>query len=398
MKHRLRIRKQLVAGLIAFCLLLPSMSAGSANTVLYAPDGRAAAVADTEVEIYTSLGWYKTYEETVKILYAPDGRQITVYQAEVPAYLTLGWCSTYAETVETLYAPDGRTIEVYKADAPAYLALGWFSTREAVVDTLYAPDGRTIEVYKAETPAYLALGWFAAREDVVDTLYAADGRTIEVYKEDAPSYLTLGWSRSPNQGPMLALTFDDGPHASYTNSILNTLEMYGAKATFFVLGSQAAANPAPLRRAAEMGCEIGSHTYSHPNLSASSGGTISREITSTNQTVQNIIGKKPTLLRPPYGNFNAMVRSYAGVPLILWNVDTLDWKTRDAMQVAAHILSHAGDGNIILMHDIYASTAEAVRMAVPELVRRGFKLVTVSELAAAKGKTLSAGSAYYNLR
>ncbi len=398
MKRWLRMQKYLITGVLAICMLLPCMPAGSANTVLYAPDGRTAVVADTEVEVYTSLGWYKTYEETVKTLYAADGRQIMVYLSEVPAYLALGWYAAYAETVDTLYASDGRTIEVYKAEAPLYLALGWFSSREDVVDTLYAPDGRTMEVYKTETPAYLALGWFSSREEVVDTLYAADGRTIEVYKENAPAYLALGWSRSPNPGPLLALTFDDGPHASYTNSILNTLEAYGAKATFFVLGSQAAANPAPLRRAAEMGCEIGSHTYSHPNLSASAASTISREITNTNQTVSNIIGKKPTLLRPPYGNFNATVRSYAGVPLILWNVDTLDWKTRDAMQVAAHILSHASDGNIILMHDIYASTAEAVRMAVPELVRRGFKLVTVSELAAAKGYTLSPGSAYYNLR
>ena len=398
MKRRLQMRKAVIIAVLTVCLFIPTMPVGSASTVLYAPDGRMAAVADTEVEIYTALGWYKTYEETVKTLYAADGRQITVYLSEVPSYLALGWYASYAETVDTLYAPDGRTIEVYKTESPSFLALGWFSSREEVVDTLYSADGRTIEVYKTETPSYLARGWFSSREEVVDTLYSADGRTLEVYKAETPSYMALGWSRTQNQGAMLALTFDDGPHASYTNSILNTLEAYGAKATFFVLGGQAAANPAPLQRAAAMGCEIGSHTYSHPNLSASSAATVSREITRTNQTVQNIIGKKPTLLRPPYGNFNATVRSYAGVPLILWNVDTLDWKTKDAMKVSAHILSHAADGNIILMHDIYASTAEAVRMAVPELVRRGFKLVTVSELAAAKGYTLSNGSAYYNLR
>jgi len=398
MKRWLQMRKGFAAGVISLCILLTALPAGSASTVLYAPDGRMAAVADTEVEAYTALGWYKTYEETVRTLYAPDGRQISVYLSEVPSYLALGWFSSYQETVGTLYAPDGRTIEVYKAEVPAYTVLGWYTTREEVVDTLYAPDGRMIEVFKTETPAYTAVGWFKTREEVVDTLYAPDGRTIEVYKTETPSYLALGWSRTKNIGAMIALTFDDGPHPSYTNAILNTLSAYGAKATFFVLGSQAAANPAPLRRAAEMGCEIGSHTYSHPNLSASSAGTISSEISRTNQTVMNIIGKKPTLLRPPYGNFNATVRSYAGVPLILWNVDTLDWKSRDAMKVAAHILSHAADGNIILMHDIYGSTAEAVRMAVPELVRRGFKLVTVSELAAAKGMTLSAGSAYYNLR
>lgn len=364
MKRWLHMRKAAVTALLAACLMMAAMPVGSASTVLYAPDGRTAAVADTEVDTYTALGWFKTYEETIKTLYAPDGRQITVYLSEVPSYLVLGWYASYAETVKTLYAADGRSMVVYKSEAPLYTALGWYETREEVVDTLYAADGRTIEVYKAEAPAYLA----------------------------------LGWSRTQNAGAMLALTFDDGPHSTYTNSILNTLEAYGAKATFFVLGSQAAANPAPIRRAAEIGCEIGSHTYSHPNLSASSAAVISREITNTNQAVSSILGKKPTLLRPPYGNFNQTVRSYAGVPLILWNVDTLDWKSRDAMKVSAHILSHAQDGNIILMHDIYPSTAEAVRMAVPELVRRGFKLVTVSELAATKGYTLSAGAAYYNLR
>lgn len=387
--------KKTVAGILTLLLLCMSIPVGSASVTVYAPDGRTALVSAEEVEAYTAVGWYKTFEETRATLYALDGRQISVFRAEVPAYLAVGWYETYAETVQTVFALDGRQLEVYKADVPAYLAVGWYATRAETVQTVYALDGRQLEVYKADVPAYLAVGWYATYEETVQVLYAAGNKTITVYKADVPAYLAVGWSTAPVPSPMVALTFDDGPHGVHTDKILDTLQAYGARATFFVLGCQAALYPAAVQRAHSLGCEIGSHTYSHPDLAASTAGKVNQEFSKTNGVVRGAIGKNPTLMRPPYGNHNASVRKAAGVPVILWNVDTLDWKSRNAYAVAQHVLTHATDGDIILMHDIYASTAEAVKIIVPALLARGFQLVTVSELAAAKGVSLASGSAYY---
>ncbi len=353
--------KKSTSFLLAVLLLCISMPVGSTNSMIYAPDGRTAIVDETAVDTYLHLGWYNSFEETVATLYSMDGRSVRVYKAEVPAYVAVGWYETYEETVKELYALDGRRITVYKSEVPAYLSVGWYETYEETVETLYAPGNCSIVVYKTEVEAYLA----------------------------------LGWRRMPIEGPMVALTFDDGPHGVHTDSILNTLERYGARATFFVLGCQAEQYPAQIKRAHSLGCDIGNHTYLHPDLSASSVGKIRSEITRTNTIVKNIIGENPVSLRPPYGNHNASVRANAGMPLVLWNVDPRDWQTQDANRIAQHVVQYASDGNIILMHDIYGATADAVKMIVPALLKKGFQLVTVRELAAAKGVSLTAGTAYY---
>lgn len=358
------MKKIWISVLCMLLLISYAVPVGSASFIIYAPDGRMAAVAEEEVEAYTALGWYKSYAETIKTLYAPDGRQLVVYQAEVPAYLSVGW----------------------------------YAAREDIVRTLYALDGRTILVYLAEMPAYLEMGWYASYEEVVDTLYAPDGRTITVYKAETPAYLELGWSRMPQNGPMLALTFDDGPHGVYTDSIINTLSAYGAKATFFVLGCQVSLYPQVLQRAHAGGFEIGSHTYNHLNLGKVSATKVQEELSKTNDLVQRLTGEKPTLLRPPYGEYTDAVRAKAGMPLVLWNVDPRDWRAKNAGEIAEYILSHAGDGNIIILHDIYETTAEAVRIAVPKLVERGYRLVTVHEMAAAKGISLQNGMVYRQMR
>ncbi len=353
--------KKLASFLLAMLLLSISLPVGSTNIMIYAPDGRAAVVDVDAVDTYLNLGWYHSFEETVATLYAMDGRQISVYKAEVPAYLALGWYATYEETVSTLYSLDGRSITVYKPQVPAYLSVGWYETYEETVETLYAPGNASIVVYKAEVPTYLG----------------------------------LGWSRMPVNGPMVALTFDDGPHGLYTDSILDTLEQHGARATFFVLGCEAEKYPAQIKRAYDLGCDIGNHTYLHPDLSAATASKVRSEITKTNNIVKNATGKNPVALRPPYGSHNESVRANAGLPLVLWNVDPQDWNEQDANQIAWHVVQYATDGDIILMHDIYGATADAVKMIVPALIKKGFQLVTVRELADAKGVSLTSGSAYY---
>ncbi|MBR1883791.1 MAG: polysaccharide deacetylase family protein [Clostridia bacterium] len=198
--------------------------------------------------------------------------------------------------------------------------------------------------------------------------------------------------------PMLALTFDDGPYAPTTGRILDTLNKYGVKATFFVLGTRIDAYPDTIRKAIEQGCQIGNHTKNHMNLVSQSETVIREEINYVVRRLNEEFGYAPTVLRPPYGNRNDLVKAIAGMPLILWSVDTRDWESRNAESVRQEVLKYASDGEIILMHDIYASTADAVEMVVPELLKQGYQLVTVDELLKYKGKDVRAGDVIYNVK
>ena len=140
-----------------------------------------------------------------------------------------------------------------------------------------------------------------------------------------------------------------------------------------------------------MGCEIGKHTFSHQTLTRVGVSAIQGQISGTNTAVQSVIGVSPVVMRPPGGAYNETVRGAAGMPLILWSIDTLDWKTRNAASTQAAVLNHVTDGDIILMHDLYRQTADASRVIIPELARRGYQLVTISELADCRGGMANGG-------
>ena len=197
-----------------------------------------------------------------------------------------------------------------------------------------------------------------------------------------------------NGKPLLALTFDDGPKASSTERILTLLEQNNAKATFFVVGPQAKQYPDTLRRAVNMGCEIGNHTTDHKNLSKQSPDVILSQVDQTNQIISEIAGVTPRLVRPPYGAVNDTVKSTLLQPLVLWSVDTRDWKTRSAQATIEHIRKNAAPGQIILMHDIYSATADACDTIIPELAKQ-YQLVTVSELFEAYGVSMTGGKTYF---
>ncbi len=194
--------------------------------------------------------------------------------------------------------------------------------------------------------------------------------------------------------PMIALTFDDGPHYKYTNKILDYLEKYNGAATFFVLGSNAEKNKKVIKRIAESGNEIGNHTYDHKQLTKLSGEEITDEITKTANILEKITGVKPNLLRPTYGSVNDNVKLYSDAPLILWSIDTLDWKSRNKNKVVNAALKKVRDGDIILMHDIYETTAMAAEVIIKELCSRGYQLVTINELYEAKSINLEKGYKY----
>lgn len=200
--------------------------------------------------------------------------------------------------------------------------------------------------------------------------------------------------------PMVALTFDDGPNPVSTPIILDTLEKYNARATFFDLGSLMENNSKIVKREESIGCEVASHTYSHKNLNTLSKSEVLEEQGKTEEQMQNILGHTSKLIRPPYGNANFLVKSYLNnYALIGWDIDTLDWKSRDAKSVIREVRKYSNyDGKIILMHSIYKSTAEAVKTIVPELVKKGYQLVTISEMAEAKGVKLQSGILYTEIK
>lgn len=194
--------------------------------------------------------------------------------------------------------------------------------------------------------------------------------------------------------PMIALTFDDGPYTRTTNSILDTLEEHNVVATFFVVGNRVNRHKDIVRRMAETGNEIGNHSYNHKDLTILTSDQVKSQIDMTQNAISKVVGIKPKIMRPTYGAFNDNLKSQAKMPLILWSIDSMDWKSQDANKIIDLVLSKVRDGDIILMHDIFGATAEAVEYLVPELINRGFELVTVSELYESRGRVLEVGNIY----
>ena len=183
--------------------------------------------------------------------------------------------------------------------------------------------------------------------------------------------------------PMVALTFDDGPSGLCTDQILDVLEENHALATFFEVGRNVARCPEPVKRMAELGCEVASHSNAHKDLSRLKKAALLADLDTADQAFASAGVEAPTLVRPPYGAVNQTVKSATGRSVITWTVDTLDWKSRDAQAVIDYIQGYGAlDGEIVLMHSIYSSTAEAVAALVPWLQEQGYQLVTVTELMA----------------
>lgn len=193
--------------------------------------------------------------------------------------------------------------------------------------------------------------------------------------------------------PMVALTFDDGP-GERTGELLAQLELYNARATFFMLGQKVASNADLVKKMAELKCELGNHSYSHKDLSKQDASVVSAEVDGTNNQLLEAAGQSATVMRPPYGAIGGVMKEQIQMPLILWNIDTLDWKTRNAQATIDSVMNNVKDGDVILMHDIHSESVDAAIQLIPMLQEAGYQLVTVSELVAAKGVTLANGGKY----
>jgi peptidoglycan/xylan/chitin deacetylase (PgdA/CDA1 family) len=193
--------------------------------------------------------------------------------------------------------------------------------------------------------------------------------------------------------PMIALTFDDGPYAPVGNQIMDSLAQYGAKATFFVVGSRAATYQTELKRMVAEGHEIGNHTFDHKYLTKLNGAQIQSEINRCNDAVFAASGVRPVLVRLPGGLKNHTVLANVNAPIIMWSIDTLDWKTRNTSKTVHAVLSQVKDGDVVLMHELYSQTGAAALEIIPKLAAAGYQMVTVSEMAQYRGGVVP-GSVY----
>ncbi|WP_349946793.1 polysaccharide deacetylase family protein [Lacrimispora sp. BS-2] len=222
---------------------------------------------------------------------------------------------------------------------------------------------------------------------------AAEGQQ-EAASEESQEQAQTGRQIDPSR-PMVALTFDDGPFAPVGNQIMDCLAQYGGKATFFVVGSRVSSYGAELQRMVAEGHEIGNHTYEHKNLTKLSGAQIQSQINLCNDAVQAASGVKPALVRTPGGAKNGTVLANVHAPVIMWSIDTRDWKTRNASKTVNAVMSQVRDGDIVLMHELYSQSGAAALEIIPRLTEAGYQLVTVSEMAALRGG-VAPGGVYFH--
>lgn len=192
---------------------------------------------------------------------------------------------------------------------------------------------------------------------------------------------------------MIALTFDDGPNYN-TSKVIDVLNKYDIKATFFVLGSRAINNKDILKKMVDSGMEIGNHTYNHLLLTKYDENKIRSEIEDTTEVIYSATKKRPKLLRPSYGSVNNKIKKVANMPIIIWDIDTLDWKYHNSKRITSRVVNKVRDGDIILMHDIYSASLNALSNIIPILQDNGYEFVTIDELFYYKGISLENGKVY----
>lgn len=192
---------------------------------------------------------------------------------------------------------------------------------------------------------------------------------------------------------MIALTFDDGPNYN-TSKVIDVLNKYDIKATFFVLGSRATNNKDILKKMADSGMEIGNHTYNHLLLTKYDENKIRSEIEDTSEVIYSATKKRPKLLRPSYGSVNNKIKKVANMPIIIWDIDTLDWKYHNSKRITSRVVNKVRDGDIILMHDIYSASLNALSNIISILQDNGYEFVTIDELFYYKGISLENGKVY----
>ncbi len=323
----------------------------------------------------------------------------TVKNGKAYSYTLVAFCGKY----QSAYNEEGKTNGFVSPPAAQFAAksgtgyhVEWNKVKYATHYYVYRSESENgpwkklarignVNSYDDKTAKKNSVYYYCIRAGIKGKYFSTYGTVVKTSTID------------PNK-KMVALTYDDGPHGTYTAQILDVLEKYDARATFFVVGSRIEYYPEQLTRAAELGCEIGSHTYSHINLPSYSDSAIKKEMNKTDTLIKKYTGEVAPVMRPPGGATSSRSLAAVGKPAIMWSVDTRDWDHRNASRTVSHIKNNVYDGAIVLMHDLYSPTAQATKTIVPWLIDNGYQLVTVSELMYYRGITMKSGGVYRSAR
>lgn len=198
--------------------------------------------------------------------------------------------------------------------------------------------------------------------------------------EDVPDAAAYVSASVQEEGPKIAITFDDGPNGSYTPKLLDGLKEKGVKATFFLIGQNAEEHPEIVKRLDEEGHLIGNHTYHHVEITKISEKEASEEILKTNEVIKEITGKEVQYMRPPFGAWQKELELEMPVLPVMWTIDPLDWTTENTDEIVNKVVTKAKENDIILLHDCYKSSVDAALRIIDLLQKEGFEFVTVDEL------------------
>ena len=384
------------------------LKAGRENIIVEVED----APQELDIDEKTlSLGVGEEYTLT---FYVPDSRLgagITFTVSDTQAIkidengrvtaLAPGTATVTAET----YNGHKAQCEITVAEAPYKIDVSIFN------DNLYVgtvcemnvllPDGSAVRNirYESDNTQVVAVGingkitaLAPGVANVTATAYNGVSASCKITVSEKPYYIRTDLDRSK---PMIAFTFDDGPNAASTNIILKALEEYGCSATFFIVGERInnSLHGACVKEMVENGFELGNHTFDHNHYGTE---VTAEDIRKCTEVMQKAVGQSPSLFRPTGGFMTDTITASCGAPIILWSVDTEDWKEKNADDVYEMLISGLDGGDVVLMHDLFPGTAEAVERAVPVLVKEGYQIVNVSEMAYYYGVTLENGKAYYS--
>lgn len=270
-----------------------------------------------------------------------------------------------------------------------------------IADVLKNSSKRTYEIKDNEMIIYFSSEGIVPKiED--DLFLKVNYNEIKDYLDfkvtlDSDYELENGYNFDKNK-KTIAFSFDDGPNGSRTNKIVSLLKENKAHATFFMVGNKMEAGKETILNVLNNGNEIGSHSYDHKNMKRAKLEDIISGEAKTNDIYKGITGKDLNLLRPPYGNITKEIKDSLNMTFVNWNLDTEDWLHRNKKHIVDYVMENASDGDIILMHDSYDTTVDAVEELLPLLYANGFQVVSISELANLKGINLETHTLYHNLK
>ena len=269
---------------------------------------------------------------------------------------------------------------------------GWRLTNEGIEITL--ERGKFTPMYAGSPVVKFT---FAQLKDMLIMNFGSANEVKEQAEEEKiPVIVPVARKIDPDK-PMVAITFDDGPGA-YTDRLLDIFEEHGARGTFFLVGNQVKKKTETVQRMVAEGHEVAAHSWNHRQLTKLEGEELEEQLMKPRAAIYKATGVDAVIMRPPYGSYSDSVAEVAeglGISAVNWNIDTLDWKNKNADAVYKACMKDLKDGNIILCHDIHKTTVDAMEKVIPAIIEEGYQLVTVTELLTAEGKELEPGKLYF---